>query len=72
MFKKTATFASAMGLFKKAQSELKLASDQNTAQLKEAQQTVDECTAEQARIDNASKFLDNILNGGDKVETVKA
>lgn len=72
MFKKTATFASAMDLFKKAQEELKLASDQNTAQLKEAQQTVDDCTAEQARIDNASKFLDNILNGGDKVETVKA
>lgn len=70
MFKK-ATFSSAMSLFKKAQSELKLASDQNTAQLKEAMQVVEDCTAEQNRIDNASKFLDNILNGGDKVELSK-
>ena len=70
MFKKTATFASAMGLFRKAQDELKLAADQNNAQLEEAQKVVEDCTAEKQKIDNASKFLDAILNG-DKVETVK-
>lgn len=70
MFKKTATFASAMGLFRKAQDELKLAADQNNAQLEEAQKVVEDCTAEKQKIDNASKFFDAILNG-DKVETVK-
>lgn len=70
MFKKTATFASAMGLFRKAQDELKLADDQNNAQLEEAQKVVEDCTAEKQKIDNASKFFDAILNG-DKVETVK-
>ena len=70
MFKKTATFSSAMGLFQKAQDELTLASLQNNEALAEAQKQVDDCTAEKAKIDNASKFFDQILNG-DKVELKK-
>lgn len=70
MFKK-ATFDSAMGLFRKAQTELKAASDQNTEQLKEALQVVETCTAEQERIDKASNFLDSILGTGKEVVTTK-
>lgn len=63
MFKKNASFASAMGLFAKAQAELKLAAEQNNAVLKDAQETVSLCEKEAADIDRAAGFLSSILDG---------
>lgn len=61
MFKKTATYESAMGLFSKAQAELKEAQAANNEKLAAAQAEVTACTTEAENITRASGFLDSIL-----------
>lgn len=61
MFKKNASFASAMGLFSKAQAELRAAQAINDKALAEAKATVVDCEAEASNIDRAAEFLDSIL-----------
>lgn len=63
MFKKNASFASAMALFTKAREELKAAHEQNEAVLKDARETVALCEEESANISRATGFLDSILTG---------
>lgn len=63
MFKRSASFATAMGLFSKAREELKLAQASNNAILADARATVAGCEKEAADIDRATGFLDSILTG---------
>lgn len=70
MFKKksTPTFDSAMGLFHKANAELKAAEEINNAKLKEAIDEVEKRTEEGKNLSRAKAFMENLLG----IETIKA
>lgn len=63
MFTKKATFSSAMGMFTKANEELKAAQEENDLQMAEAQATVEACIVEKNNIDRVSSFFSNLLDG---------
>lgn len=69
LFTSRPTFASAMGLFTKAQDELKAAQEINEAELLEAEEKVRACQSEGGKISNAMAIFDKLLGTG--VETKK-
>lgn len=58
------TFASAMGMFTKAQEELAAAKEVNDAELAEAEQRWDAAKEEGQNIDRVSKFFADLLGKG--------
>lgn len=57
------TFASAMGLFTKAQDELKAAKEQNDIDLKESEAAWTVAKTEGQNIDRVATFFANLLDG---------
>lgn len=61
MFSSKPTFASAMGMFSKAQEELKAAKAFNDSELADAEERLRAAVSEAGKIDNAMEIFDNLL-----------